>query len=107
MVVTGTLSIDGHTSWDGLLLVIGRGEIIRSGAGNGVISGGVIVANVAGPDQEYGTDDDCTGGPDGDGFQAPHFEVNGGGNADIQYCSANVLAAIQPETYEIVQFLQH
>lgn len=48
LVVTGTLTISGNYSWNGLILVIGAGASVMNGGGNGQITGGVFIANTAG-----------------------------------------------------------
>lgn len=106
LVVTGKLTFNGGADWDGMLMVIGKGEVARAGGGNGVVSGAVIVADIAGPDNIYGTTDDCTGGPEGDGFGIANYCVNGGGNGNITHCSTNIEGANPIKTYKIVEFLQ-
>jgi hypothetical protein len=44
LIVTGTLTTSGNTSFKGLLLVVGQGSWNFAGGGNGQITGGVIVA---------------------------------------------------------------
>jgi hypothetical protein len=83
--VTGTLHFGGSTSWVGPIFVVGTGQYSMSGGGNGSTWGGVVVANITGPDGIYGTADDCTG-PNA-GFSAALFDVSGGGNHDYAYCS--------------------
>jgi len=46
MVVTGTLTIDNNVNWDGLILVIGTGNLQRGDNGN--INGAVMVGNIVG-----------------------------------------------------------
>jgi hypothetical protein len=104
MVITGTAIYDGKASWRGMIFVMGTGEMIRNGAGNGEISGAIVVADIAGPDNIYGTADDCTGG-DG-GFDRVTYDMNGGGNADTVYCTADILAAKPKPPYRIVNFRQ-
>jgi len=72
LVVTGTLTMRGNTDFNGVILVLGKGEVIRDGGGNGKIYGGVTLA--------------AFGRSSGD-FTAPKFETNGGGNSTIQYDS--------------------
>jgi len=72
LVVTGTLTMRGNTSFKGIILVLGKGEVIRDGGGNGEIYGGITIAAF-----------DRTAG----GFTAPAFHTNGGGNSTIQYDS--------------------
>ncbi len=78
LVVTGKLSMSGNTSFRGVILVLGTGVVERSGSGNGVISGGIVVANFG-----------ATGG-----FGAPSFTTNGGGNSRVQYNSTDVSEAM-------------
>ncbi len=77
LVVTGNLTMRGDTSFDGVILVLGGGTVNRNGGGNGVITGGIVVAKF---------------GDTGD-FLAPTFTTNGGGNSTIQYNSNSVLNA--------------
>ena len=43
----GEVTITGQTSWAGAILAVGDGSVIRNGAGNGEVSGGIIVADIA------------------------------------------------------------
>lgn len=74
LVVTGNLLMHGSTDFNGVILVLGSGTVNREGSGNGVISGGIVVA-------KFGS----TGG-----FLAPTFLTDGGGNSTIQYDSKAV-----------------
>ena len=73
LVVTGTLTLQGNPSFKGVILVLGKGELLRNGGGNGDILGGIAVAAF-----------NRTAG----NFTAPTFHTNGGGNSTIQYDSA-------------------
>ena len=73
LVVTGTLTMRGNTNFKGAILVLGTGQLIRNGGGNGDILGGITVAAF-----------DRTAG----NFTAPTFHTNGGGNSTIQYDSS-------------------
>ena len=53
---------------------------MRSGGGNGTISGAVYVANTAGPDGVIGNADDAMG--------ASVLNTSGAGASNIQYCSS-------------------
>ncbi len=79
LIVTGKLTMHGNPSFDGIVLVLGTGEVERSGGGNGNFGGAMMVAKF---------DINGTGG-----FQAPKFQTNGGGNSDFQYDSRAVEAA--------------
>lgn len=74
LVVTGNVTMRGDTSFNGVIFVLGSGSVTRNGGGNGVISGGIVVAKF---------------GATGD-FQAPTFVTNGGGNSLVQYNSTSV-----------------
>lgn len=71
LIVTGNLTMHGDTSFNGVIMVLGQGNVNRNGGGNGLISGGIVIAKF-----------DTTGG-----FQAPTFSTNGGGDSTIQYDS--------------------
>ena len=106
LIVTGELTFTGNSDFTGIVLAIGEGSLIRSGGGNGVISGTTFLADIAGPNGVYGDADDCTGdGPgDTDLFGQASYLVNGGGNSDIDYCSR--FANINPPSYRVVDFRQ-
>ena len=91
LIVTGTLNLDGSSAFDGLILVLGAGQVVRSGGGNGVTLGSMVVARF---------------GNTGD-FTAPTFQSNGSGTSDIKYDSAWVrraLAAPGPRVTAIGEF---
>ena len=79
LVVTGTLTMRGSTNFNGVILVLGKGELIRNGGGSGNIYGGVTVAAF---------------GRTSGGFTAPTFDTSGGGNSTIQYDSSALTTAI-------------
>lgn len=101
LVVTGSLTINGDFDWDGQLLVVGEGSVVRSGGGGGTISGGILVADIAGPDNVFGNADDCS-----TGFDSPVFDTSGGGNSLVSFCGQNLDASEPQEVYRIVEFLQ-
>jgi hypothetical protein len=105
LAVTGALTMSGNAKWAGLILVIGEGVYRLNGAGNGTISGGTIVADIAGPDNVYGTADDCTG-PD-NGFDSAVFDERGGGNSGSIYCLHDIMDVNPARPYDVVEFLQH
>lgn len=78
LVVTGTLTMNGNPSFNGLILVLGTGTVLRDGGGNGEIHGAMSVASFG-----------ATGG-----FTAPSFNTNGGGNSTMQYDSVAVRQAL-------------
>ncbi|NIO09621.1 MAG: hypothetical protein GTO40_17105 [Deltaproteobacteria bacterium] len=91
LVVTGELVYQGDIFYDGMVLVLGEGSMRRNGAGDGKISGGIVVVNTAGPDGIVGTADDALG--------TPTMDTAGGGNSNIEYCSTafdNAYTAVPP-----------
>jgi phage baseplate assembly protein gpV len=78
LVVTGTLTTRGSASFNGLVLVLGTGDLDRSGGGNGGSLGAVVVARF-----------DSTSN-----FLAPTFNTSGGGTSAIQYDSDWVRRAL-------------
>jgi hypothetical protein len=80
LVVEGTLSIAGSgINFDGLILVLGTGKVIKTGGGNKDTYGSIMVARF---------------GPTGD-FLDPTFDVNGGGSTNVQYDSASIATALE------------
>ncbi|OLE55553.1 MAG: hypothetical protein AUG51_02425 [Acidobacteria bacterium 13_1_20CM_3_53_8] len=71
LIVTGTLTMKGGPSFDGVILVLGAGKVIRNGGGDGNIHGAMMIAKF-----------NSTGD-----FLAPSFDVSGGGGSDLQYDS--------------------
>ena len=70
----------------------GHGETFQPRE-NGSIAGGVIVADVSGPDRVLFTGDDCSGddgtlGTSDDGEAQSSYLVNGSGTGTTGYCSA-------------------
>ncbi len=91
LVVTGTFTMRGSADYKGLILVMGGGQLLRDGGGNGNSWGAVIVARF---------------GNSGD-FLAPTFNSNGSGTADVRYDSEWVrkaLASTGPRVVAIGEF---
>lgn len=101
---TGELWFHGDSAWSGTAWAVGEGIMWRYGGGNESISGSIFVADIAGPDEVYGTADDCTGGLDG--FGPAYYNAQGGGSGDIVYCSNVILDSLPPAPYNVVDFLQ-
>jgi Tfp pilus assembly protein PilX len=83
LIVTGELTTNGSTDFNGLVLVIGEGAVNRDGGGGGAFYGATFVANVDWPAQS----------PALTSFGAPFFNFNGAGVATMQYDSAAVANA--------------
>jgi Tfp pilus assembly protein PilX len=88
LLVTGNLVLRGNFNYDGILLVMGKGSLTRDGAGTGIISGGIYVANIAGPDGNINTTADNTWG-------TPIWNTAGGGTSDVDYVYSSENNALQ------------
>ena len=75
LIVTGKLTLDGNFNFNGVIMVLGAGEVYRSGGGHGNIYGAMFVAKFSAT------------GLDTDQFGAPVFDTSGGGTSNIQYSS--------------------
>jgi hypothetical protein len=82
LVVTGTLTIGGNYSWDGLVLVIGQGQVVYNGGGNGQVNGSLYTAKIF--------DSSGTELPE---LGTPTMDYSGGGGNGVQYdhCKADKL----------------
>jgi hypothetical protein len=78
LVVKGTLTLNGNFNFFGLILVLGDGNVQRTGGGSGVITGAMVVAHVT----------------PGQPFLAPTFDSTGGGNLSVIYDSTWVRKAL-------------
>ena len=95
LLVTGTLTMSGNPSWNGLILVVGKGNVVKNGGGNGTLDGSLLVANMF-SDPGTWTHPIALGlnNPPG----TPTIAWNGGGNATVQYdsCWANYMSQSLP-----------
>ncbi|HEY4423332.1 MAG TPA: hypothetical protein VGN10_03945 [Pyrinomonadaceae bacterium] len=73
IIVTGKLTLNGNFQWNGVIMVLGTGEVYRSGGGHGDIYGAMFIAKFP------------AAGANSDQFGAPTFDTSGGGTANIQY----------------------
>lgn len=87
LVVTGTLNMSGNPDFNGLILVLGGGNVTRNGGGNGSILGSMLVASFQ---RTWPAAQNNTPHP----FLAPSFTTNGGGNSDMLYNSDWVRRAL-------------
>ena len=78
LVVKGTLTLNGNFNWFGLIMVLGSGNVQRTGGGSGVITGAMVVARIT----------------PGQPFLAPTFDTTGGGNLSVIYDSEWVRKAL-------------
>jgi len=107
LVVTGRLTYRGNTGWNGIVLAVGEGYILRNGGGGANPQGGVVLANIDpspnGPRADKS--DWCSTPPDG--FGQAEYHTNGGGNSTVTWCSDYSDAANSIRAYRVVEFLQH
>jgi hypothetical protein len=92
LVVTGTLDYDPDASWNGVILVIGRGIFTSTKGGVGGINGAVFIAQTR----------DSGGNPLSDLGQSS-FTQTGGGRG-IQYSSSWVNATKTLMPYQVLSF---
>lgn len=79
LIVTGKLTMRGNPRFDGVILVLGKGEVERSGGGTGYLHGAMMIAKFD---------------PKGNGdFLAPKFETDGAGASEFRYDSRAIEAA--------------
>jgi len=71
LVVKGTLTLNGNFNFFGLILVLGNGNVLRTGGGSGIVTGAMVVAHIT----------------SGQPFLAPLFDSTGGGNLSVIYDS--------------------
>jgi len=83
LVVTGDLDTDGGTNFTGIILVLGRGRMIRSGGGGGTIAGSIILACF----DPYN--------PDADTFCNPTFDMSGGGTSNTKFDPEAIAKALK------------
>jgi hypothetical protein len=75
LIVTGALTMNGNRSFSGLVLVLGTGQVLKTGGGTGDVMGALMIGRFG-----------ATGN-----FLEPSFVVTGGGNSNHQYDSRAVL----------------
>lgn len=81
MIVTGTLTLNGNAQFNGVILVLGEGRLIRDGGGNGTILGSIYVARFA---RSWPSSENGQPHP----FLAPTVSIGGGGTANFRYDSS-------------------
>src|SRR6202022_3225519 len=85
LLVTGTLTLSGNPNYNGIILVIGKGNVVKGGGGNGVLNGSLFVANLYSDPLPTYTNLIPLGSNRAPGI--PSIAWNGGGTANIQYDS--------------------
>ncbi len=94
LLVTGTLDYDPDASWNGVILVIGKGIFTSNKLGVGVINGAVFVAQ---------THDSSGNLLSDSSLMHSSFAQTGGGNG-IHYSSNSVKAVQALMTYQVLSF---
>jgi hypothetical protein len=86
LLVTGKLTLNGTPNFDGIILVLGEGNVERDGAGNGNLYGTIYVAKFlrSWPASENGSPHP---------FLAPRFVTAGSGTADLRFDSEKIRTA--------------
>jgi hypothetical protein len=80
LIVTGDLTLNGNAVFNGIILVLGEGTVIRDGGGNGTILGSIYVARFA---RSWPSSENGQPHP----FLAPVVNIGGGGTANFQFDS--------------------
>ena len=96
LLVTGTLTMSENPSFNGLILVIGKGNVQKNGGGNGTLDGALLVANLYSDPPAY-TQPILSGAPG-----IPTIAWNGGGNATVQYDSCWISYMSQSLPYRTI-----
>jgi hypothetical protein len=78
LVVTGTLTFNGNTNFDGIIMVIGQGIMNVQGGGGGQVNGEVLIANTNSHSAPFGQLA---------ALGSPTLNWTGGGSNFIQYNS--------------------
>ena len=86
LLVTGKLTMNGNPNFDGIILVLGDGNVDRDGSGNGNMLGTIYVARFA---RSWPSSENGTPHP----FLAPIFTTNGAGTMELRYDSPRVRMA--------------
>jgi hypothetical protein len=93
LVVRGSYNPAGTVGWNGMVLVIGQGNVQGSGGGNNSYNGGVFVAKTR----------DSSGNLLNN-LGVPTFDWSGGGGNGIFYNSCSINKATNNRTYQVLSF---
>jgi hypothetical protein len=93
LVVRGTFSPAGTVGWNGIVLVIGQGDVQGSGGGNNSYNGAVFVAKTRDSSGNLLTN-----------LGPPIFDWSGGGGNGIAYNSCSINNATNNQTYRVLSF---
>jgi hypothetical protein len=87
LIVTGKLTMSGNPSFNGLILVLGEGDLERDGGGSGNVFGAIVVARF---ERNWLPEDN----DEPHSFLAPTYLTNGAGNSDVRYDSVQLDRAL-------------
>jgi hypothetical protein len=99
LLVTGVFNYDPDASWNGIILVIGQGQIVSTKGGNGQINGAMLVAKTR----------DASGKllPDPNLGAASFVQTGGGDGIYYSTCWLNAAAGPQrPLKYQVLSYRQ-
>jgi hypothetical protein len=85
LVITGTFTAKGSNTWNGLVFVVGAGNVVAKGTN--AFNGAMVVANTTGTGTTLG---------------APNVDVSGGGNGGVSYSSGCIAQATQLTTFHVI-----
>ncbi len=95
LVVTGNLETHGTTDFEGIILVLGRGSVTRSGGGSGQVLGSIIVANFDPNDANADT------------FGNPTFMFDGGGSSTTAYNATAIANALKSTGRKVLGVIEN
>ncbi|MDQ3684478.1 MAG: hypothetical protein M3430_02590 [Acidobacteriota bacterium] len=95
LVVTGNLTTQGNTEFQGIILVLGRGNVERSGGGEGEVLGSIIIAN-------FDPDD-----ANADTFGNPTFMFDGGGASTTAYDATAIADALKSTGRKVLGVIEN
>jgi hypothetical protein len=95
LLVTGNFTYDQNSSWNGIILVLGKGNFIVQNTinNNGVINGAILIATTV----------DSSGNPLS-ALGSPVINYNAAGNQGIFYSSCWVQYVQSPGRYQVLSF---
>jgi hypothetical protein len=95
LLVTGTLIYDPDATWNGIVLVVGKGDFVSTKSGTNQLNGAMLIAKTV----DISGNPLATFGPSS--FSQTKGTPSGYG---IYYSTCNVQAAQQPSTYKVLSF---
>ena len=95
LIVTGTFTYDPDATWNGIVLIVGKGNFVSTKGGNNQFNGAMLIAKTV----------DNSGNPLST-FGPSSFSQTGGNpsGSGVYYSTCNINAAQQPSTYKVLSF---